>query len=262
MNYNEIALKKGALPFRRSFTAAFFAGLFIAFGALCSQIASAEFAACGGKFAAAAVFPIGLIMVVLVGAELFTGNNLMAYSVYDRSLGKGALWKNWLIVYIGNLVGSLFLVNLVIWGGTYRLFGGQLMKTMIAAAEMKTSLPPHEMFIRAIGCNILVCIAVWCALKAKGTAGKIIATFLPVFAFVYCGFEHSIANMYFIPCGMAAQTVSGGELTISCSGLFMNLLWVTLGNIVGGAVIVAGGLWLIGSEKPAAGTGDNQPKAG
>ena len=262
MDYNEIALKKGSLPCRNCFTAAFFAGMFIAFGALCSQIASVEFAPCGAKFAAAAVFPIGLIMVVLVGAELFTGNNLMAYSVYDRALGKGALWKNWIIVYVGNLIGSLFLVNLVIWGGTYRLFSGQLMKTMIAAAEMKTSLPPCEMFIRAIGCNILVCIAVWCALKAKGTAGKIIATFLPVFAFVYCGFEHSVANMYFIPGGMAAQIISGGEQTIFCSGLFLNLLWVTLGNIVGGAVIVAGGLWLIESGKPAVGTCDNQPKAG
>ena len=153
-------------------------------------------------------------------------------------------------------------VNLVIWGGTYRLFGGRLMKAMIAAAEMKTSLPPCEIFVRAVGCNILVCIAVWCALKAKGTAGKIIATFLPVFAFVYCGFEHSIANMYFIPGGMAVQIISGGGLTISCSGLFLNLLWVTLGNIVGGAVVVAGGLWLIESEKPVAEPGDNQSKAG
>lgn len=262
MNYNEIALKKGGLPFRKSFAAAFFAGMFIAFGALCSQIASVEFAACGGKFAAAAVFPIGLIMVVLVGAELFTGNSLMAYSVYDRVLGKGALLKNWGIVYLGNLVGSLFLVNLVIWGGTYRLFAGRLMKGMVAAAEMKASLPPCEMFVRAIGCNILVCVAVWCAIKAKGTAGKIIATFLPVFAFVYCGFEHSIANMYFIPVGMATQVVSGGDLTIPFSGLFQNLLWVTLGNIVGGALVVAGGLWLIESGNRAADSDGNRQQIG
>ncbi len=251
MNYNEIALKKASLPYRRSFTAAFFAGMFIAFGALCSQIASVEFHPFGAKFAAAAVFPIGLIMVVLVGAELFTGNNLMAYSVYDRALGKGALLKNWFVVYIGNMVGSLFLANLVIWGGTYRLFAGQLAKGMIAAAETKALLAPCEMFVRAVGCNILVCVAVWCAIRAKGTAGKIIATFLPVFAFVYCGFEHSIANMYFIPVGMATQAVSDGSLTIPWSGLFLNLFWVTLGNIVGGALVVAGGLWLIESGKAA-----------
>ena len=255
MDYNEIALKKGSLPYRNCFTAAFFAGMFIAFGALCSQIAGVDFSVFGGagtKFFSAAVFPIGLIMVVLVGAELFTGNSLMAYSVYDRKLSLCAMLKNWLVVYIGNMVGSLFVVNLVIWGSTNRLYDGLLAKAMIAAAEMKTSLLPPEMFARAVGCNILVCIAVWCAIKAKGTAGKVLGVFFPTFAFVYCGFEHSIANMYFIPAGMAVQVIQGGDLTISPAGLCVNLLWVTLGNIAGGAFVVAGGLWLADSRRASA----------
>lgn len=242
MNYDEIALKKAGFPLVKLFAAAFFAGLFIAFGALCSQIAGVD---TGLKIASAAVFPIGLIMVVLVGAELFTGNNLMTYAVFNRRLSYSALLKNWLIVYVGNLFGSLFLAQCVVLGQTDKMFDARLTAAMIATAEAKVGLPPADMLMRGIFCNILVCIAVWCAIKAKSVPGKILSVFFPTFAFVYCGFEHSIANMYFIPVGMMAQFASGSGSEIPLAGLLLNLFFVSIGNIIGGALITAGGLWIM-----------------
>ncbi len=225
-----------------------FAGAFIALGGLGSQIASSAVSGFGGKVLGACVFPIGLFLVVTIGVELFTGNCLLAIPVFDRGLQPkvklSEVLVNWLLVYIGNFIGSLLVALAVFYGGTGKLFEGKLSETAMAAANAKLSLPFDQALIRGIMCNILVCLAVWVAMEAKSVPGKAIAVFGPVMLFVAAGFEHSVANMYFIPLGMLYDNTIG-------IGTFLlhNLLPVTLGNIVGGAIVVGGGITILNKTK-------------
>ena len=242
--YNAVAKNKVSGTPAKLFVSGMFAGAFIAFGALCSQIAGADTSL---RVWQAAVFPIGLVMVVLVGAELFTGNNLLAYGVCSKAITAGQMFRNWVFVYLGNLAGSLFVAFLAVYGGTGGLLGGAVGEVMISAAVSKCGLSVPQMIMRGILCNILVCIAVWNAIKADNTAGKVLAAFLPTFAFVLCGFEHCIANMYFIPAGMMAAGMYGGA-EVSAGGALVNIVFVTVGNVIGGALICACGLWFIGKK--------------
>lgn len=191
-----------------------------------------------GKMISGLIFPAGLMMVVFAGAELFTGNNLMLAAVLDRKITAGAMVKNWVIVYCANLIGSMAVAFLVVYSGLLETGDGMLESVTVSIAASKTALPFGQAFARGILCNFLVCIAVWMGNGADSTVGKIFSLFFPIWLFVTAGFEHSVANMFFIPAGIFA---GGAEAGITWSGFFINnLIPVTLGNIAGGSIFVAG----------------------
>lgn len=189
-----------------------------------------------GKMISGLIFPAGLMMVVFAGAELFTGNNLMLAAVLDRKITAGAMVKNWVIVYCANLIGSMAVAFLVAYSGLLGTGDGMLESVTVSIAASKTALPFGQAFARGILCNFLVCIAVWMGNGADSTVGKIFSLFFPIWLFVTAGFEHSVANMFFIPAGIFA-----GGAGLTWSGFFINnLIPVTLGNIAGGSIFVAG----------------------
>ena len=188
---------------------------------------------------------------VVAGAELFTGNNLMVSSALAREITFGTMVKRWILVYIANFIGSIILALLFLGSGLWKTGGGALGATAVKIAYSKVSFGFGEALVRAIGCNWLVCLAVWMALAARQTVGKIFAIFFPIMAFVAIGFEHCIANMYFIPTGLFLHTWAGvlapegvepGILSWG-SFLFKNLLPVTIGNIIGGGLFVGMSYW-------------------
>ena len=209
---------------------AFLAGMFIAFGGLGSQAINS---ATGTSFMGAFVFPVGLILVICTGSELFTGDCLMAMAVADKKLHLFSMVKTLCLVYIGNLIGSLFVVFLSFAGNLPGMFDGRLGEAMIKTASSKAALSPGVSFTKGILCNILVCAAVLVAMRTKEITGKMFAAYFPVMLFVLCGFEHSIANMYFIPMG---QLLGGIDIALFLN----NLIPVTLGNIVGGVAFALG----------------------
>ena len=240
-NYETAARAKTGLPVWKLLISGIFAGLFIALGGLGSQIASVAVGGTAGKLAGACVFPVGLFLVVSVGAELFTGNCLLPAPWLNRKttgVKMAGILKNWLFVYIGNFIGGLLLALSVYFAHINNMFDGALGETMMSTASAKLAIDPTEAVIKGILCNILVCLAVWIAMGSTNLGGKAIAVFAPVMLFVLCGFEHSVANMYFIPTGM----LLGTEGTIG-GFLLNNLLPVTIGNILGGTLIVGGGIW-------------------
>ena len=184
-------------------------------------------------------------MVLMAGSELFTGDNLVIIALLEKKIRFRDLMKNWVCVFFGNFIGAILVTLLVVYGHTPDMFGGKLAESMVSIASAKVSLTFTEAFIRGIGCNILVCIAVWAAFAAKKVSGKLLMSFWPVMLFVLCGFEHSIADIYFGIAGI----LTAGEYGIVTEGLnfgsflLKNLIPVTLGNIVGGAGIVGVGYW-------------------
>ncbi len=235
-----------------------FAGVYIGFGAQLAIMVTHDMAAFLGvgmaKLIGGAVFSVGLMLVVIAGAELFTGNNLIFLSVLDRQVRVSRLLRNWTIVYFANFVGSLLLVLLMYWSGLWKTDGGLVGAKALAIANSKVNLSFLQGFARGILCNWLVCLAVWMAVSARTVVGKVWAIFFPIMAFVASGFEHSVANMFFIPMGLALKgqtaivTAAGladklSQLTIG--GMVMNLIPVTLGNIVGGAFFVATLYWIV-----------------
>lgn len=238
-NINQIALSKGNYKKRKTLILAVLAGAYVAFGALLAIIVA------GGspqiatnnpgldKFIFGATFPIGLILVVVVGAELFTGNN--AYFIPNLLRRKQPVYhmfKNWAIVYSGNFIGALFLAY-VITHLTHIVHSEPYINSVYSIAEGKTSHTFLVTFIKGIGANWLVCLAIWQGVASENTAGKILAIWLPVMAFVTIGFEHSIANMYFIPLAI----FEGADITWT-TFFIKNLIPATLGNIVGGVLFV------------------------
>lgn len=214
----------------------FLAGLLIGFAALASTLAAMNLLKNPetfgvGKLVQGAVFSGGLIMVVLTGAELFTGNNLMLISLFDRHIGLKGLLKNWGLVFIGNLAGSLFLALLGAFAGVFKANSGLLGETLASIAVSKVNLEFLPAVVLGMFCNILVCLAVYMAFSAKTVSGKWLACVFPVMFFVMMGFEHSVANMFYIPAGFLAA----GNFDIF--GFFANLFPVTLGNILGGLVV-------------------------
>lgn len=248
---SQLALNKGKYKTKKTLILAILAGAYVAFGGLLAIIVaggSPEMAANNPglvKFIFGATFPIGLILVVVVGAELFTGNN--AYFIPNLLRKKqpiSDMFKNWGLVYTGNFIGALFLAY-VITHLTHIVHTSPYIDTVYDIAIGKTSHTFLVTFIKGIGANWLVCLAIWQGMAAKDTTGKIFAIWLPVMAFVAIGFEHSIANMYFIPLAI----FEGADITWT-TFIFKNLIPATLGNIVGGALFV--GLpygYLFGKEK-------------
>ena len=226
-------IKKANLSIFKMILLGMFAGAFIALAGV-----GATF----GKLAGALIFPAGLTMVVVAGSELFTGNCLMVTALLSREIGPLRLLKNWLFVFIGNFIGALLVALIVTSSGVL----DPISDSVVATASAKVSMGFPVAMLRGVLCNFLVCIAVWMAFGAKTVGGKIAAVFFPVFLFVLCGFEHSIANMYYVPAGLFMNWFNGtatAGLSVQ-SFLVENLLPVTIGNIIGGAVLVGGGYYL------------------
>lgn len=240
---------------------ALLAGAYIAFGAQASQMVSfnllADPSSLGvGRLVSAAVFPVGLMMVVLCGAELFTGNCLMIIGVLDRKIRISGMLRNWVLVYLGNFLGALLVMALMKSTGLWETGSGLLGASVIKTAQAKVQLSFGQAFVRGILCNWLVCLAVWMSTGARETVSKIFAIWFCIGLFVISGFEHSIANMYFIPAGIAAAADSGLAQLAGCDvsvltvGNFLvkNLLPVTLGNILGGGLFVGMVYWFTGRK--------------
>ena len=255
---------KTSLTISRMLLLGVLAGAFIAMAAQGSNLAAShllsETGTFGlGKFLAGAIFGTGLMMVLLCGAELFTGNCLIFLGVLDRQVTLRRMLKNWLFVYIGNFLGGLLVAILVVYSGQLGSAAGELggMTIKIAAGKVGSSFTAN--LLLGVLCNFLVCIAVWMSTAAKDVSGKIWAIFFPIMLFVTSSFEHSVANMYYIPAGILAESVPAycdaalalGVTQAQLDGLNWMTLWtgnlipVTIGNILGGCLCVALPYWFI-----------------
>jgi len=202
------------------------------------------------KLISGAAFSLGLILVVIAGAELFTGNNLMVSSVMIGRVTWRKVLAKWGLVYTANFMGSILLALLFYFSGLWKTGNGALGAASVKLAYAKVHLDFGEAVVRAIGCNWMVCLAVWMALASRQTISKIFAIFFPIMGFVAIGFEHCIANMYFIPVGIfltqwAGMTPEGVDISTITWGSFLlkNLIPVTIGNTIGGVVFVGLGYW-------------------
>ena len=261
---NEIAValreagrKKTQLSLDRMFVLGILAGVYIGFGAQLATTVSMDLAPKVGvglsNMISGGAFSVGLMLVVLGGAELFTGNNLIWISFLSRRSKVTAVLRNWATVFLGNFVGSMLLAILIFVGGFYTMGGNALGIRALTIANGKVNIGFIQLIARGIVCNWLVCLAVWIATSAEDTTGKILACFFPIMAFVASGFEHSIANMFFIPMGILLKGVPN---LVSQAGLNLehltwtgflsrNLLPVTIGNIIGGGFFVATLYWYV-----------------
>jgi len=259
---------KGNLDFLSTFTLAVLAGAFIAFGAaLYTYVIHDSMLSVGlTKLLGGLVFCLGLILVIVAGAELFTGNNLIVMAYVSRKVTLRQLLRNWVIVFAGNLAGSLGIVFLIWLTGQWTAGESALGVKALMIANVKVNLTFWQALSRGTLCNILVCLAVWLCFSGRSVTDKILAIIFPITAFVALGFEHSVANMYFIPAGLlikqsplvlsAAQTTLGqapelSKLTIP-GFLINNLLPVTIGNIIGGGFFVAVVYWFVYLRRTAA----------
>ncbi|MDI3537956.1 MAG: formate transporter [Eubacteriaceae bacterium] len=233
-SFVNVGKNKAALSVAKMLILGIAAGVFIGFGSYGSTVANAGAGALldatVAKFIGAAVFPVGLMFVVFFGAELFTGNNLMTISLLKKEITMGQMLKNWGIVYVGNFIGSVLLAWLFMHSG---LYGEAMVAKAVAIAEAKVAIPVGAAIIRAIFCNIFVVLAVWIAAGSKDIIGKIFGIWFPIMLFVFAGFEHCVANMFFIPMGyFVGADITWGQIFIN------NLIPVTIGNIIGGGILV------------------------
>lgn len=245
-NYVEIGIHKARLSAMKMLVLGIFAGMFIGFAGIASTTSSATIEnASVARLVSACVFPAGMAMVLVAGSELFTGNNLMIIAWLEKKITLLQMLKNWFFVFCGNFIGAAFVAVMVVYGHIPDLYDGRLAQKMTAAALSRVNQTFPEAFIRGILCNILVCIAVWAAFAAKKVSGKLLMSFWPVMLFVLCGFEHSIADIYFGVAGLLTIKEYGIDAQSLTWGSFLlrNLLPVTLGNMIGGAGIVGCGYW-------------------
>jgi formate transporter len=222
--------------------------------ALIKSDASPGFAT--GQVLCGFAFSPGLILVVVAGAELFTGNNLLAMAWAERRISSAELLKNWGLVCAANFIGAAGLAVLVFLSGHLDLNQGAISAQYVNIAAAKCNLPFWEAFFRGVLCNVLVCMAVWMALAGRSVVDKIVAIIFPISAFVAAGFEHSIANMYFIPMGLLIKTFGDAGTTadaITWFGFLNKLVPVILGNLVGGSLLVGLVYHIIYRRKPAHG---------
>lgn len=239
---DEIGARKARMATAPMFLLAVLAGIYIAIGAMLYTLVITDLDAGLGlsRWIGGMAFSLGLVLVVVAGAELFTGNNLIVMAWADGQIGADQLLRNWLVVYAGNLAGAVA-AAFMIWGtGTYGIGEGQVAETARAIASAKVELGFMTALLRGIACNVLVCLAVWLCYASHTVTDRILAILLPISAFVALGFEHSVANMYFIPVAM----LHGAE-GITITDFAANLFPVTLGNMIGGGLGVAGVYWVI-----------------
>jgi formate transporter len=258
----QVGVKKAAMPLGTLFLLAVLAGAFISLGAIFSTFATT--AAAGvlpfgiAKVIAGLAFCLGLILVVVAGAELFTGNNLIVMAAASGKITLAQLIKNWTIVYIGNFVGAGATAAIMLLTRHYMQGQGAVGQNVLAIATAKCQYTFWQAFSLGILCNALVCLAVWLCYSARSTTDKILSIIFPITAFVAAGFEHSVANMYFIPIGLFVKSMAPdvfwqmiGSTPASYAALswnnflVANLLPVTLGNIFGGSVMVGLVYWFV-----------------
>jgi len=234
-------------PLSRTWILSLLAGFYIAFGAELTTLVTSDTAQHFGiglsRLIGGSVFSLGLMLVVICGAELFTGNSLLTKAALQGQIPWYKIAENWGIVIVGNLVGSLFLAWLMVASDLWQI--GEVAEHAVTIATTKCELSFGVALVRGILCNWLVCLAVFMATAARDIPGKILACYAPIMAFVASGFEHSVANMYFIPTGLLLKAQLGLQIpALNWSNfLFSNLLPVTLGNIIGGVVFVGFAYW-------------------
>ena len=236
------------------------AGAFIAFGAVFMTIVltGAEGLPWGvARLLGGLVFSLGLILVIVGGAELFTGDALMVMAYASRRIALGALLRAWSFVYVGNIAGALGTAALVFLAGQHGFGGGAVGKTALAVASAKAALPTMQLFFLAVLCNVLVCLAVWMSFGARSTTDKVMVIVPPIAAFVAAGFEHSIANLYLLPYGLAIKAWAGPEFWtaigqsataypgLSLGSVLHNIVVATIGNLVGGSLMVGAVYWFV-----------------
>jgi formate transporter len=254
-----IGVNKATMDVGRMFVLALMAGIQIGLGALFMTYVKADSSL---SFTAANVlgglcFALGLLCVIVAGSELFTGNSLMIIAKLSGKIGWGGLLKNWVVVWVGNFLGSLILVGVIVGCGLMGTKGyasGDVVNTvgdqMVKVASGKINLSAGQIFFRGIGCNLLVCLAVWMGFCGRTVIDKVFTSIFPVMAFVAMGFEHCVANMFFLPMGIVANSMGYGEgITLTWAGAFYNIGLATLGNIVGGAIFVGLVYWLAYHKK-------------
>jgi formate transporter len=247
----EVGVAKARLPLLQTAMLGVMAGAFIALGALYYTLvasdASLGFAAT--RLAGGVCFSLGLLLVVVAGAELFTGNNLLAMAWAAGRISAAEVLRNWIVVCAANFAGAAVIAVLVWLSGHAQMNGGAVGATVLKIAAAKASMPAWQAFFLGVLCNILVCMAVWMAMAGRSVVDKAVAIVFPISAFVAAGFEHSIANMYFFPLALllkadGAALPAGGE-AITVPAMLENLGPVIAGNIVGGSVLVAMVYWVI-----------------
>lgn len=218
------------------------AGAFVSLGALFFTVVvtASSFGFGVTRLLGGLCFCLGLVLVVVAGAELFTGNNLIAMAWASRLISTREVMRNWCLAYVGNVIGCLGTVLLVVVGDLASLGGGVVGETALQIARAKADLAPTEAFARGILCNALVCLAVWLAIGGRSVTDKILAVLFPISAFVTIGLEHSIANWFFLPFALTVD----GHGAVSIVGAVRNLVAVTAGNVVGGTLLVAGVYWV------------------
>ena len=238
-----VGVVKARLPLLSMIMLGILAGAFIGLGGMFFTLVTSDgdigFAT--GRVLGGVVFSLGLLLVVVAGAELFTGNNLLAMAWADGKISTRQLLGNWLVVCCANFVGAAGLALLVFLSGHAAMNDGAIAQQYLKIAQAKCALPFWPAFFRGLLCNVLVCMAVWMALAGRSVIDKVVAIVLPVTVFVAAGFEHSIANMYLVPMAMlikAGLPASAATDAIGWGGLFGNLVPVILGNLVGGSVLV------------------------
>ena len=253
------AVAKASMPLKKMIFFGLFAGAYIAFAGAGANMAAFNLLASPetfglGKILSGTIFTAGLMLVVLGGAELFTGNTTMVAAAMDRRITAAAMLKNWIIVYICNFIGSVLIAFMVYYSGGLNAGEGMLGAVTVKIAAGKVNMDFGAALVSGIMCNWLVCMAVWLSTGAQTTVGKIFSIFFPIWLFVTAGFEHSVANMFFIPAGiMAAGSPSFSALSGASAEALANLSWigmlvnnllpVTIGNIIGGGGCVAVGYY-------------------
>ena len=249
MRVREVGETKATMPVLTMFALAILAGAFIALGSLFFTMtmttgATDQPPAFGlMRLAGGLTFSLGLILVIVGGAELFTGNNLIAMAWASGRVTTQQILRNWGWVYLGNLVGAGGTAVLVWLAGIHTMGDGAVGETMVQIARSKISLDPVSALARGVLCNVLVCLAVWLCMGARSVTDKILAILFPISAFVACGFEHSVANMYFLPIGVALA--AGTSAPLSVTDAVGNLALVTIGNVLGGTILVALVYWSV-----------------
>jgi formate/nitrite transporter len=236
------------------------AGAFIAFGAIFMTVVltgAGDLPWGVARLLAGLVFSLGLILVIVGGAELFTGDSLMIVAFASRRIGLRALLRAWTLVYLGNIAGAIGTAALVFLSAQHEFNGGAVGKTALSIAAAKAALPTIQLFFLAVLCNVLVCLAVWMSFSARSVSDKVLVIVPPIAAFVAAGFEHSIANLYLLPYALAIKAWAGpdfwttiGQTPDALSGLTIgaavhNIVVATIGNLIGGSLMVGGVYWFV-----------------
>jgi formate transporter len=236
------------------------AGAFIAFGAIFMTVVltgAGDLPFGVARLLAGVVFSLGLILVIVGGAELFTGDSLMIVACASGRITVVKLLRAWSLVYVGNIIGAMATAALVFLAGQHEFGGGAVGRTALSIAVAKAALPTIQLFFLAVLCNVLVCLAVWMSFGAKSSADKVLVIVPPISAFVAAGFEHSIANLYLLPYALAVKAWAGPEFwdaiaqdagaypALTAGAAFHNIIVATIGNLIGGSLMVGAVYWFV-----------------